>query len=101
MTINMILTQFISLSSLNPSLLLFCLFVLFCFSLVLFIHCMGFPGGSDDKESACNAGEPGSSPRSGRSLEKGMEIHSSILSWNIPWTEEPGGLHTVLGVTKS
>ena len=25
-------------------------------------------------------------------LEKGMTTHSSILSWRIPWTEEPGGL---------
>ena len=24
-------------------------------------------------------------------LEKEMEIHSSILAWKIPWTEEPGG----------
>ena len=25
-------------------------------------------------------------------LEEGMATHSSILSWRIPWTEEPGGL---------
>ena len=25
-------------------------------------------------------------------LEKGMATHSSILAWEIPWTEEPGGL---------
>jgi len=25
-------------------------------------------------------------------LEKGMAMHSSILAWRIPWTEEPGGL---------
>ena len=25
-------------------------------------------------------------------LEEGMGIHSSILAWKIPWTEEPGGL---------
>ena len=25
-------------------------------------------------------------------LEEGMAIHSSILAWEIPWTEEPGGL---------
>ena len=24
-------------------------------------------------------------------LEEGMAIHSSILTWRIPWTEEPGG----------
>ena len=34
-----------------------------------------------------------------RSLEKGMATHSSILAWEIPWTEEPGGL--VHGVAKS
>ena len=34
-------------------------------------------------------------------LEKEMAIHSSILAWKIPWTEEPGGLHIVHGVTKS
>ena len=25
-------------------------------------------------------------------LEEGMATHSSILTWKIPWTEEPGGL---------
>ena len=25
-------------------------------------------------------------------LEKGMRTHTSILAWEIPWTEEPGGL---------
>ena len=29
------------------------------------------------------------------SLEKGMAIHSSILAWEIPRTEEPGGLQSV------
>ena len=27
-------------------------------------------------------------------LEKGMAAHSSILTWRIPWTEEPGGLQS-------
>ena len=27
-------------------------------------------------------------------LEKGMAIHSSILAWRIPWTEEPGRLQS-------
>ena len=26
--------------------------------------------------------------------EEGMATHSSILAWRIPWTEEPGGLHS-------
>ena len=32
-------------------------------------------------------------------LEKAMATHSSILAWEIPWTEEPGGLQTN-GVSK-
>ena len=28
-------------------------------------------------------------------LEEEMDIHSSILAWIIPWTEEPGGLQTM------
>ena len=32
--------------------------------------------------------------------EKGMATHSSILAWRIPWTEEPGRLHTTCGVGK-
>ena len=32
---------------------------------------MGFPGGSDDKQSPCNAGDPGSIPGSGRSPGEG------------------------------
>ena len=32
---------------------------------------MGFPGGSDMKESACNVGDPGSVPESGRSPGEG------------------------------
>ena len=26
-------------------------------------------------------------------LKKGMATHSSILAWEIPWIQEPGGLH--------
>ena len=49
-------------------------------------------GGSDGKESACNAGDLGSIPGSGRSPGEGMASHSSIIAWRIPWTEEVGGL---------
>ena len=28
-------------------------------------------------------------------LEKEMATHSSIVAWRIPWTEEPGGLHSL------
>ena len=33
----------------------------------------------------------GSIPGLGRSLEKGMAAHSSILAWRIPWTEKLAG----------
>ena len=60
----------------------------------------GFPGGSEVKVSACNVGDLGLIPGSGRSLgredplEKAMATHSSILAWRIPWMEEPGGLQS-------
>ena len=41
---------------------------------------MGFPGGSDSKESACNAEDLGGEDP----LEKGMATHSSVLAWRIP-----------------
>ena len=52
----------------------------------------GFPGGSDGKASACNAGDPGSIPRLGRSLGEGNGKPFDILSWRILWTEGPAGL---------
>ena len=51
----------------------------------------GFPGGSAAKESACSAGDSGSTPRSGRSPGEENGTHCRILAWRIPWTEEPGG----------
>ena len=53
------------------------------------------PAISNSKESACNAGDLESIPESGRSLEKGMGMHSSILAWRIPWTEKPGRLQSM------
>ena len=41
---------------------------------------MGFPGGSEDKESACNAGDLGWEDP----LEEGTATHSNILVWRIP-----------------
>ena len=49
---------------------------------------------SDGKSSASNAGDPGLIPELGRSPEKGMATHSSILAWRIPWTEEPDRLQS-------
>ena len=56
---------------------------------------MGFPDGSDSEESVCNVGDPGSVPGLRDPLEKGMAIHSNILAWKIPETEEPGGLQSM------
>ena len=42
---------------------------------------LGFPGSSVGKESACNAGHPGSIPGWEDPLEKEMATHSSILVW--------------------
>ena len=55
----------------------------------------GFCGGSEGKESACNAEDLGSIPGSGRSPEKEVETHSSTLAWKIPWTEKPGRLQSM------
>ena len=49
----------------------------------------GFPGGSDGKESACNAGDLGLIPGQEVPLEKGMATHSNSLAWRIPWAEDP------------
>ena len=81
-----------------------------------------FPGGSDGKESACNAGDtvdvgliPGLASLVAQRLkrlpamretrvqslgqedplEKEMATHSSILAWRIPWMEEPGRLQSM------
>ena len=47
------------------------------------------------KESACNAGDLGSIPGSGSLPKEEMATHSSILAWEIPWIEEPGGLQSM------
>ena len=47
---------------------------------------LGFPDSSAGKESACRAGDLGSIPGLGRTLEKGKATLSSILAWRIPWT---------------
>ena len=46
---------------------------------------MGFPGGSDGKESACNGETPVRFLGWKDPLEKEMATHSSILAWRIPW----------------
>ena len=59
---------------------------------------MGFPGGAVVKNLPANAGDAGNAgfiPGLGRSPGVGNGNHSSILSWRIPWTEEPGGLQSM------
>ena len=45
---------------------------------------MGFPGGSDGKETTCNAEDLGLTLRWEDPLEEGVATHSSILAWRIP-----------------
>ena len=52
------------------------------------------PDGSDSKESAYNAGDPGSIPGSGRSPGEGKGNPLTPVFLRIPWTEEPGGLQS-------
>ena len=58
-------------------------------------HLFDFPGGSNSRESTCNAGDLGLIPALGRSPGGGNATHSSILAWEIPWTEEPGRLQSM------
>ena len=58
----------------------------------------GFPGDSHGKEPACQCRRIRDVVQSlGQedSLQKEMAIHSNILAWRIPWTEEPGGLQSI------
>ena len=47
------------------------------------------------KNLPADAGDVGLIPDPGRSLEKEMATRSSILAWEIPWTEEPGGIQSM------
>ena len=51
-----------------------------------------FPGGSVVKNPPANAGDP---------LEEEMATHSSIVAWEIPWTEEPGGLQSMVSQSRT
>ena len=53
---------------------------------------MDFPGGSDGKASAYNAGDRVRSLGQEDPLEKEIAVYSRTLAWKIPWTEEAGGL---------
>ena len=55
----------------------------------------GFPDGSDCKESACNAGDLGLIPGSGRIPGEGNGNPFQYSCLENPWTEEPGGLQSM------
>ena len=77
-----------------------CLYICL-YRMYIYIH-RSFPGGSVVKNPPTNgdSGDVGSIPGSWRSFGEEMATHSSILAWEIPWTEElwPAIDH---GVTKS
>ena len=56
---------------------------------------MGFPGGSALKNLPANAGDAGSIPELGRAPGEEMATHSSLPAWEVPWTEESGGLQSM------
>ena len=55
---------------------------------------MGFPSGSDGKESTCSAGDLGLIPGLGRSPGEGRGSPPVFLPGESPWREEPGGLQS-------
>ena len=64
-------------------------------NLGLFRWCCG-------EESATNAGDAGGSvPGLGRPPGAGNGNPLQYLAWEVPWTEEPGGLQSIVGVAKS
>ena len=86
----MIISQFISYSSL----------ILIFLRRRTYIQHEGFPGGSGSKESTCNAGDlaliPGSDPWVGKMpWRREWLLHSGVLAWRIPWTEEPDRLQSM------
>ena len=56
------------------------------------LYSLDFPSGWVVKNLAANAGDVGSVPGSGDSVEEEMATHSSIATWETPWTEEPDRL---------
>ena len=59
---------------------------------------MSFSSGSVVKNplQCSRFGDPCFIPGSGKSTGQEMAIHSRNLAWKIPWTEEPGGLQTMV-----
>ena len=64
-------------------------------SLLTFYLNITSPYGLSPCASAGDTRDTGPIPESGKSLEEEMATHSSILDFEIPWTEEPGDLQSV------
>ena len=77
----------------------YCTMLLFFFSIMLSVlkKTQDFPGGSEDKESACNVGDSRDTvqPLGQEDLKEERTTHFTVLAWKIPWTEEPGGLQSM------
>ena len=56
---------------------------------------MGFPGALLLKSPPANAVDSDSIPGQEGPMVKGLATPSSIISWEIPWREEPGGLQSL------
>ena len=68
------------------------------YKVCVYIYIYGFLGGIVVKNPPANAGDArnkDSISRLGRFLEKEIAVHSSILVWKIPWTEEPSRLQSM------
>ena len=59
------------------------------------MYILGFPGGSDGKESTSNAGDLGSIPGLGRSAGEGNIYPLRCSYLKNSWTEEPGRLQSL------
>ena len=57
--------------------------------------CAWWLSGKEPPANSGAAGESGSITGLGRSTKGSMATYSSILAWEIPWTEGPGGLQLV------
>ena len=72
---------------------------LFMAIIIIIKYYWGFLGGTSGKEPSCQCRSHrrhGFDPWVGNDpLEEGMAVHSSILAWRIPWTEEPGGQQSI------
>ena len=67
---------------------------------LLLLRFLGLPWWLSGKESICQPGNTGSIPRSGRSPGEENSNHSSLLSWEIPWSEKTNMLQS-MGLQKS